>query len=115
VKEAERYGELNKKLSPDVTVVMQPIEDYAELADIVASHLAVKIPDKQAVLEMPTVTDRLEKVLSLMESEVSVLQVEKRIRTRVKRQMEKSQREYFLNEQMKAIQKELGADAGRDE
>src|SRR5262249_18447564 len=114
VKEFESYVKLNKKVSPEVIGVMQRIEDYAELADIVASHLALKIPDKQAVLEMPTVSDRLEKVLSLMENEISVLQVEKRIRTRVKRQMEKSQREYFLNEQMKAIQKEIG-DAGGDE
>src|SRR6185503_15167091 len=80
-----------------------------------ASHLAVKIPDKQDILETPSVTERLEKVLGLMESEISVLQVEKRIRTRVKRQMEKTQREYYLNEQMKAIQKELGDEDGRDE
>jgi ATP-dependent Lon protease len=81
----------------------------------VASHLAVKIPDKQDILETASVTQRLEKVLGLMESEISVLQVEKRIRTRVKRQMEKTQREYYLNEQMKAIQKELGDEEGRDE
>ena len=80
-----------------------------------ASHLAVKIPDKQVILETPSVTERLEKVLGLMESEISVLQVEKRIRTRVKRQMEKTQREYYLNEQMKAIQKELGDEEGKDE
>jgi ATP-dependent Lon protease len=81
----------------------------------VASHLAVKIPDKQEILETASFTQRLEKVLGLMESEISVLQVEKRIRTRVKRQMEKTQREYYLNEQMKAIQKELGDEEGRDE
>jgi ATP-dependent Lon protease len=115
VNEFEGYVKLNKKVSPEVIGVVQQIEDYAKLADTVASHLAVKIPDKQTVLEMPTVTERLEKVLSLMESEISVLQVEKRIRTRVKRQMEKTQREYYLNEQMKAIQKELGDDEGRDE
>ena len=115
VNEFEGYVKLNKKVSPEVIGVVQQIEDYAKLADTVASHLAVKIPDKQIVLEMPTVTERLEKVLSLMESEISVLQVEKRIRTRVKRQMEKTQREYYLNEQMKAIQKELGDDEGRDE
>src|SRR5271165_688124 len=115
INEFENYVKLNKKVSPEVVGVVQQIEDYAKLADTVASHLAVKIPDKQTVLEMPTVTDRLEKVLSLMESEISVLQVEKRIRTRVKRQMEKTQREYYLNEQMKAIQKELGDDEGRDE
>src|SRR3974390_1225 len=115
VNEFEGYVKLNKKVSPEVIGVVQQIEDYAKLADTVASHLAVKIPDKQTVLEMPTVTDRLEKVLSLMESEISVLQVEKRIRTRVKRQMEKTQREYYLNEQMKAIQKELGDEEGKDE
>src|SRR5207302_984031 len=101
--------------SPEVVGVVQQITDYAKLADTVASHLAVKIPDKQVVLETPTVTERLEKVLGLMESEISVLQVEKRIRTRVKRQMEKTQREYYLNEQMKAIQKELGDEEGKDE
>ena len=106
---------LNKKVSPEVVGVVQQIEDYAKLADTVASHLAVKIPEKQTILETAIVTERLEKVLGLMESEISVLQVEKRIRTRVKRQMEKTQREYYLNEQMKAIQKELGDEEGKDE
>src|SRR6186713_1347668 len=115
ITEFEGYVKLNKKVSPEVVGVVQQIEDYAKLADTVASHLAVKIPDKQAILETPVVTERLEKVLGLMESEISVLQVEKRIRTRVKRQMEKTQREYYLNEQMKAIQKELGDEEGRDE
>src|SRR6266850_976586 len=115
VTEFESYVKLNKKVSPEVVNVVQQIEDYAKLADTVASHLAVKIPDKQAILETTVVTERLEKVLGLMESEISVLQVEKRIRSRVKRQMEKTQREYYLNEQMKAIQKELGDDEGRDE
>ncbi len=115
VNEFENYVKLNKKVSPEVIGVIQQIEDYAKLADTVASHLAVKIPDKQDILETPVVTERLEKVLGLMESEISVLQVEKRIRTRVKRQMEKTQREYYLNEQMKAIQKELGDEEGRDE
>ncbi|MGE3995707.1 MAG: endopeptidase La [Variibacter sp.] len=115
VNEFESYVKLNKKVSPEVIGVVQQIDDYAKLADNVASHLAVKISDKQAVLETLKVTDRLEKVLGLMESEISVLQVEKRIRTRVKRQMEKTQREYYLNEQMKAIQKELGDEEGRDE
>ena len=115
VTEFENYVKLNKKVSPEVVGVIQQIEDYAKLADTVASHLAVKIPDKQDILETPSVTQRLEKVLGLMESEISVLQVEKRIRTRVKRQMEKTQREYYLNEQMKAIQKELGDEEGRDE
>jgi ATP-dependent Lon protease len=115
VNEFEGYVKLNKKVSPEVIGVVQQIDDYAKLADAVASHLAVKIPDKQAILETPSVTERLEKVLGLMESEISVLQVEKRIRTRVKRQMEKTQREYYLNEQMKAIQKELGDEDGKDE
>jgi ATP-dependent Lon protease len=115
INEFEGYVKLNKKVSPEVIGVVQQIEDYAKLADAVASHLAVKIPDKQLILETPSVTERLEKVLGLMESEISVLQVEKRIRTRVKRQMEKTQREYYLNEQMKAIQKELGDEDGKDE
>jgi ATP-dependent Lon protease len=115
INEFESYVKLNKKVSPEVVGVVQQIDDYAKLADTVASHLAVKIPDKQNILEIPSVTERLEKVLGLMESEISVLQVEKRIRTRVKRQMEKTQREYYLNEQMKAIQKELGDEEGKDE
>jgi ATP-dependent Lon protease len=115
INEFENYVKLNKKVSPEVVGVVQQIEDYAKLADTVASHLAVKIPDKQLILETPSVTERLEKVLGLMESEISVLQVEKRIRSRVKRQMEKTQREYYLNEQMKAIQKELGDEEGKDE
>jgi ATP-dependent Lon protease len=115
INEFESYVKLNKKVSPEVVGVVQQIDDYAKLADTVASHLAVKIPDKQTILETATVAERLEKVLGLMESEISVLQVEKRIRTRVKRQMEKTQREYYLNEQMKAIQKELGDEEGRDE
>src|SRR5580698_5667272 len=115
INEFEGYVKLNKKVSPEVVGVVQQIDDYAKLADTVASHLAVKIPDKQLVLEIQVVTERLEKVLGLMESEISVLQVEKRIRTRVKRQMEKTQREYYLNEQMKAIQKELGDEEGRAE
>jgi len=115
VTEFENYVKLNKKVSPEVFGVVQQIEDYSKLADTVASHLAVKISDKQMILETPIVAERLEKVLGLMESEISVLQVEKRIRTRLKRQMEKTQREYYLNEQMKAIQKELGDEEGRDE
>src|SRR5712692_6718947 len=115
VTEFESYVKLNKKVSPEVVGVISQVEDHSKLADTIASHLAVKIPDKQAVLEMISVSARLEKVLSLMESEISVLQVEKRIRTRVKRQMEKTQREYYLNEQMKAIQKELGDEEGKDE
>ncbi|PPD16868.1 MAG: endopeptidase La, partial [Methylobacterium sp.] len=113
--EFENYAKLNKKVSPDVVSTISGIEDYAKLADTVAQHLAVKIADKQDVLELVKVSKRLEKILGLMESEISVLQVEKRIRTRVKRQMEKTQREYYLNEQIKAIQKELGDDEGKDE
>ncbi|ABS68821.1 endopeptidase La [Xanthobacter versatilis] len=115
VTEFENYVKLNKKVSPEVVGVVSQIDDHSKLADTVASHLAVKIPEKQGVLEMLKVADRLEKVLGLMESEISVLQVEKRIRTRVKRQMEKTQREYYLNEQMKAIQKELGDEDGKDD
>jgi ATP-dependent Lon protease len=115
INEFENYVKFNKKVSPEAVGVVQQIEDYAKLADTVASHLAVKIPDKQLILEMPSVTERLEKVLSLIESEISVLQVEKRIHTRVKREVEKTQREYYLNEQMKAIQKEIGDEEGKDE
>src|SRR5437588_95457 len=115
VSDFESYVKLNKKISAEVVGVVQAITDFAKLSDQVAQHLAVKIADKQVILETPSVTERLEKVLGQMESEISVLQVEKRIRTRVKRQMEKTQREYYLNEQMKAIQKELGDDEGRDE
>jgi len=116
VAEFENYVKLNKKVSPEVLTAIANIEDYAKLADTVASHLAIRIPEKQEILALTSATDRLEKVLGLMESEISVLQVEKRIRSRVKRQMEKTQREYYLNEQMKAIQKELGdGEDGRDE
>ena len=113
--EFENYVKLNKKVSPEVVTAVTQIDEPAKLADTVASHMAVKIQDKQDVLETSTVSKRLEKVLGMMESEISVLQVEKRIRSRVKRQMEKTQREYYLNEQMKAIQKELGDEDSRDE
>jgi ATP-dependent Lon protease len=116
VSEFEGYVKLNKKVSSEVVGAVTQIDDFSKLADTIASHLAVKIGDKQDILEMTSVAKRLEKCLGLMESEVSVLQVEKRIRSRVKRQMEKTQREYYLNEQMKAIQKELGdGEDGRDE
>ena len=112
----ENYVKLNKKISPEVLGSVNQIEDFSKLADTVASHLAIKIAEKQEILEMLSVYERLEKVFGLMESEISVLQVEKKIRSRVKRQMEKTQREYYLNEQMKAIQKELGdSDDGRDD
>jgi ATP-dependent Lon protease len=116
VAEFENYVKLNKKISPEVVGAVGQIEDYSKAADTIASHLAIKIPEKQGILALPTVVERLERVLGLMESEISVLQVEKRIRSRVKRQMEKTQREYYLNEQMKAIQKELGdSEDGKDE
>jgi ATP-dependent Lon protease len=116
VTEFDNYVKLNKKISPEVIGAVTQIEDYSKLADTVASHLAIKIADKQAILELGTVSERLERVLEMMESEMSVLQVERRIRSRVKRQMEKTQREYYLNEQMKAIQKELGeSEEGTDE
>jgi ATP-dependent Lon protease len=115
VSEFENYVKLNKKVSSEVVGAVTQIENYSKLADTVASNLSVKIADKQEILEMPEVTRRLEKCLALMESEISVLQVEKRIRSRVKRQMEKTQREYYLNEQMKAIQKELGDEDGKDD
>ena len=115
VSEFESYVKLNKKISPEIVAAVGQITDYGKLADTIASHLAVKLADKQAILEINSVAKRFEKCLALMESEISVLQVEKRIRTRVKRQMEKTQREYYLNEQMKAIQKELGDEDGKDE
>jgi ATP-dependent Lon protease len=112
----EQYVKLNKKIPGEMLVSINQIEDPAKLADSVAFHLAVKLPEKQELLETPKVAERLEKVYSLMEGEIGVLQVEKRIRSRVKRQMEKTQREYYLNEQLKAIQKELGeTEDGRDE
>ncbi|WP_319531656.1 endopeptidase La [uncultured Cohaesibacter sp.] len=114
--EFENYVKLNKKVSPEVIGAVSQIDDYSKLADTVASHLAIKIQEKQEILGIVSVVERLEQVLGLMESEISVLQVEKRIRSRVKRQMEKTQREYYLNEQMKAIQKELGdSEDGADE
>jgi ATP-dependent Lon protease len=115
ISEFESYVKLNKRISSEVVGAVTQIDDFSKLADTVASHLSVKIADKQDVLETISVGKRLEKCLSLMESEISVLQVEKRIRTRVKRQMEKTQREYYLNEQMKAIQKELGDEDGKDD
>ncbi len=116
VSQFEQYIKLNKKIPPEVLVSINQIDDFSKLADTVASHLALKIPEKQELLESGTVSDRLEKVFAFMEGEIGVLQVEKRIRNRVKRQMEKTQREYYLNEQLKAIQKELGeGEDGRDE
>jgi ATP-dependent Lon protease len=112
----EQYIKLNKKIPPEVLVSINQIEDSSKLADTVASHLSLKISEKQELLEIAGVGERLERVFGHMEAEIGVLQVEKRIRSRVKRQMEKTQREYYLNEQLKAIQKELGeGEDGRDE
>ena len=116
VSQFEQYMKLNKKIPPEVMVSLNQIEDPSKLADTIASHLVLNVSEKQELLEIEGVVARLEKVYSLMEAEIGVLQVEKRIRGRVKRQMEKTQREYYLNEQLKAIQKELGeAEDGRDE
>jgi ATP-dependent Lon protease len=116
VSQFEQYIKLNKKIPPEVLVSINQIDDPGKLADTVASHLSLKIPEKQELLETAAVSERLEKVFGYMEGEIGVLQVEKRIRNRVKRQMEKTQREYYLNEQLKAIQKELGeGEDGRDE
>src|SRR6516164_989164 len=112
---SSRATRSSKRVPPEVVGVVQQIEDYAKLADTVASHLALKIPDRQAILETTAVTERLEKLLGLIKSEISVLQVEKRIHSRVKRQIEKTQREFFLHEQMKAIRNELGEEEGKDE
>jgi len=112
----EQYIKLNKKIPSETLAAVQQIDDAAKLADTVASHLSVKIGDRQALLETFGTSERLEKILSLIEAEIGVLQVERKIRSRVKRQMEKTQREYYLNEQLKAIQKELGeGEEGRDE
>jgi ATP-dependent Lon protease len=104
----EQYVKLNKKTPPEILASLSNIEDAARLADTVAAHLGVKIEQKQAILEIHDTRERLEHLVARVEEEIDLLQVEKRIRGRVKRQMEKSQREYYLNEQMKAIQKELG-------
>jgi ATP-dependent Lon protease len=116
IEQFENYVKLNKKVPPEALSSIPQITEPSRLADSVAAHLSVKIADKQALLETVAVPQRLEKVYGLMEGEISVLQVEKKIRSRVKRQMEKTQREYYLNEQMKAIQRELGeTDDQRDE
>ena len=116
VDQFENYVKLNKKIPPEALAAIPQIGEPGKLADSIAAHLSVKILDKQQLLEIFSVVKRLEKVFALMEGEISVLQVEKKIRSRVKRQMEKTQREYYLNEQMKAIQRELGEqDDTRDE
>jgi ATP-dependent Lon protease len=108
VSQFEGYVKLNKKIPPEVLTSLNGIEDAARLADTMAAHMPLKLTEKQKVLEMQGINERLEYLMALMEGEIDLLQVEKKIRTRVKKQMEKSQREYYLNEQMKAIQKELG-------
>jgi ATP-dependent Lon protease len=104
----EQYVKLNRKIPPELLTTLAGIEDASRLADTVAAHLAIRLEEKQTLLEMGSVTERMEKLMGLVEGEIEILQLEKRIRGRVKTQMEKSQREYYLNEQMKAIQKELG-------
>src|SRR5450830_84574 len=104
----DQYVKLNKKIPPEILTSLATIDDAGRLADTITAHLTLKLEEKQSILEMFSVSERLEHLLSLLEAEIDILQVEKRIRGRVKRQMEKSQREYYLNEQVKAIQKELG-------
>lgn len=111
----ESYVKLNKKTPPEVLVSVAAVEDVDRLADTIASHLNLKLEDKQALLELTSVIERLERLYIYMEEEMEILQVDKRIRSRVKRQMEKSQREYYLSEQMKAIQKELGEEDSQGE
>jgi len=108
INQFEGYIKLNKKIPPEVLTALSGIDDPARLADTMAAHMPLKVEDKQKVLEIFDVTERLEYLMAMMESEIDILQVERRIRSRVKKQMEKSQREYYLNEQMKAIQRELG-------
>ncbi|ANP44449.1 endopeptidase La [Candidatus Viadribacter manganicus] len=112
----DNYTKLSRKTQPEVQQAVSQIAEPSRLADSVAGHLSIKIPDKQALLELADVPQRLERILTLIEGEVGMLQVERKIRNRVKRQMEKTQREYYLNEQMKAIQRELGdGDEGRED
>ncbi|WP_100752018.1 endopeptidase La [Vibrio salilacus] len=116
INQFEGFIKLNKKIPPEVLTSLNGIDEAARLADTIAAHMPLKLADKQRVLELVEVSERLEFLMGQMESEIDLLQVEKRIRTRVKKQMEKSQREYYLNEQMKAIQKELGeSEDGVDE
>ena len=110
ISQFEGYVKLNKKIPPEVLTSVSGIDDAEQLADTMAAHMPLKLAEKQKVLEIENVAQRLEYLMALMEGEIDLLQVEKKIRTRVKKQMEKSQREYYLNEQMKAIQKELGDD-----
>ena len=106
----DKYVNLNKKIPPEVLGTINEIDDLAKLSDTIASHLSIKLSDKQEILEAIDLTERFEKIMNFIQAELDVMQVEKKIRGRVKNQMEKTQREYYLNEQMKAIQKELGDD-----
>jgi ATP-dependent Lon protease len=116
INQFEGYVKLNKKIPPEVLTSLSGIDDAEQLADTMAAHMPLKLVDKQKILEIDDVAERLEHLMALMESEIDLLQIEKKIRTRVKKQMEKSQRDYYLNEQMKAIQKELGeSEDGQDE
>ena len=114
--EFEKYVKLNKSVPQEALVSVSQIEEASKLADTIAGHLSVKIEEKQKVLELTDVNERLEQIFGLMKGEISVLQVEKKIKRRVKSQMERTQREYYLNEQMKAIQRELGeGEDGRED
>lgn len=115
VSQFEEYVKLSRKIPPEVLVSVNQVEGYGKLVDTIASHLALKIADKQALLEGKTLEDRFEKILSFMNAEITLLEVENKIKNRVKKQMEKSQKEYYLNEQMKAIQKELNEGEDGDE
>ncbi len=115
IQKFESYVKLNKKLPPEVMVSVSAVDEVDKLADTIAAHLNLKVEDKQELLEMAGVMDRLERLYGLMENEMELMQVDKRIRSRVKRQMEKSQRDYYLSEQMKAIQKELGDEDAADD
>ena len=105
ISQFEEYVKLSKKIPPEVLVSLNQIDDWGKMADTIASHLSLKIADKQALLEASTLKNRFEKILAFLNSEITMLEVENRIKSRVKKQMEKSQKEYYLNEQMKAIQK----------
>ena len=108
INQFESYVKLNRKVPPEILVSLNQINDLNKLADTMSAHLAIRLSDKQSLLESLSVGDRLSKIIEFMDNEIGVLQVEKKIRSRVKRQMDKTQKEYYLNEQMKAIQKELG-------
>ena len=108
VSQFENYVKLNRKVPPEILVSLNQITDLNKLADTMSAHLGIKLSDKQNLLETISVKERFSKIIDFMDDEIGVLQVEKKIRSRVKRQMDKTQKEYYLNEQMKAIQKELG-------